>query len=471
MVFGFMAGNKGLRIKKYGFFIIYFVADIIILLGVLVMRASSNPHDIGVIMAADNSPVIWALPSLFIVQHLLVFYGFWSATRNEDKYMLFPKDESGDKTYHYFSPQQLLIFIEISSKSINGKDNDYDRIYVTNEPRPNIFSYSLFGRKTIVLHPTILQVAETQELRAGLVIDLELATRSSIIRIYASQHGKFFFIPFIGPLLYFIREIAIIFFFYDPNKPYGENPLQIVLLLMFLILFFFGLMSLLSKILSAFINTANRNYIIHADLKAAEHVGARAVINYLLKYGHRQEAIEVIIDEIQYLEELEKGKIIESLERNRILKLVQKFPIASIDRDQAMEMAPEIFITEKIDVLERIYHCNFPNREELIQQSVDQLLKERRKFVKEWKEKAKDTSVQIPTSVDLQLNLDECINIETFDLKASLNDEEIEVLIKEINKKPKRKLFVHEPAKTSKFKMYPSTADQIIKVNKIEFRG
>ena len=461
-----------LRLKKYGFFILYFILDIVVLLGVLVMRATANPNEFGIKIADDNSPVIWALPLLFIIQHIIVFWSFYSVSRKEDKYMLFPTDESGDKTYHYFNPQQLLIFLEISSKSISGKDNDYDKIYVTNEPKPNMFSYNIFGRKTIVLHPTILQIAETQELRAGMVIDLELASKSSIIRVYASQHNRFFFIPFVGPMLYFIREIAILIFFnssIDGNK----NPLQAVLLMIFLIFFFFVLMTGISRILQAILNTANRNYIIHADLKAAEQVGARAVINYLLKLGHRQEAIEVIIDEIQYLEELEKGKIIQSLERNRILKLVQKFPIASIDRNLALEMAPEIFITQKIDVLEKIYHCSFNNRGQLIKDSVEQLLKERRAFINEWKEKSKtnDPSLQIPTSVDLQIYLDKCINIESFDIKSTLNDEEITILVEEIKKKPKRNLFVHERAKTSIFGKYPSTADQILAVNKLEFRG
>ena len=466
-----MAGHFFLKIKKYGFFALYFISDLIILFFVLCIRATSDPSKFGIKFLFE--PIVYvALPGLFLVQHLMVFLGFLSVTRKEDKYMLFPSDESGDRTYHYFTPQQLLIFIEISSKSISGKDNDYDKIFVTNEPKPNLFSYSLFGRKTIVLHPTILQVAETQELRAGLVIDLELASKSSIIRVYASQHGKFFFIPFIGPLLYYIREIAILVFFY-PNKEGNTNPIQMVLLMIFFILGFFILMTILSKILSSFINTANRNYVIHADLKAAESVGARAVINYLLKLGHRQEAIEVILDEILYLEELEKGKIIESLERNRILKLVQMFPIASIDRDLALEMAPEIFITQKIDVLQNVYHCDFPNREQLIKNSVDQLLKERRKFINEWKEKYKkhDPNQQIPASVDLQLNLEKSINIETFDLKSTLNDEEIAVLIEEITKKPKRNLFVHEKPKTSVFSQYPSTADQIMAVNKVEFRG
>ncbi len=467
-----MARNFFLKAKMYGFFALYFITDIIILLGVLIMRATSDPAYFGIKIASDNTPVIWALPTLFVIQHLLVFWGFFSVSRKEDKYSLYPKDESGDLTYHYFTPQQLLIFIEISSKNISGKDNDYDKIFVTNEPKPNMFSYSLFGRKTIVLHPTILQVAETQELRAALVIDLELASKSSIIRIYASQHGKFFFIPYIGPLLYFIREIAILIFFYSGNDA-ESNPLRLALLMLFMIVLFFIIMTILGKILSSFINTANRNYIIHANLEAAKLVGARAVINYLLKLGHRQEAIEVILDEIQYLEELEKGKIIESLEKSRILKLVQKFPIASIDRDLALEMAPEIFITQKIDVLENIYHCTFPNKEQLIKDSVDQLLKERRKFINEWKEKydKKQADTQIPSSVDLQINIDKCINIEAFDLKSSLNDEEIAILIQEISKKPKRKLFVHEPAKTSVFNKYPSTADQILAVNKIEFRG
>lgn len=465
-----MASYRFLTFKKYGYFLLYFILDLLVLLFVLLIRATADPHKFGIKFLFE--PIVYvALPGLFIVQHLVVFWFFYSAVHKEDKYMLYPTDESGERSYHYFNPQQLLIFIEIASKSISGKDNDYDKIYVTNEPLPNIFSYNLFGKRTIVLHPTILQVAETQELRAGLVIDLELATKASIIRVYVSQHNKFFFIPFIGPILFYIREIAILIFF-DPNADGNTNPLRTVLLMLFLIFFFFVLMTVISRVLAGLLNSANRNYMIYADLKAAEIVGARAVINYLLKLGHRQEAIEVILDEIQYLEELEKGKIIQSLERSRILKLVQMFPIASIDRNLAIDMAPEIFITQKIDVLERIYHCKFENREKIIANSVEQLLTVRRAFINDWKEKYKnDRTVQIPSSVDLQLMLDKCINIETFDLKSTLNDEEIAVLVEEILKKPRRKLFVHEPAKTSIFEKYPSTADQILAVNKLEFRG
>ena len=135
-----MASNFFLKIKMYGFFFLYFVIDIVVLLGVLVMRATTDPASFGVKIAADNSPVIWALPSLFVVQNLIVFWFFFSVSRKEDKYMLYPNDESGERTYHYFTPQQLLIFIEISSKSISGKDNDYDKIFVTNEPKTNMFS-------------------------------------------------------------------------------------------------------------------------------------------------------------------------------------------------------------------------------------------------------------------------------------------------------------------------------------------
>ena len=467
-----MKGTTLHKIKMHTFFIIYFILDFILLYFLINIRATSVTDEFGIKLAVNDPfvPILW--PLLFFLQHLMVFYGFFSVSRKEEKYLLFPKDESGAQRYHYFTPQQLLIFIEISSKTITGKDNDYSKIYVTKEPKPNMFTYKIFGRKTIVLNPTMLQIAETQELRANLIMDLELANNSSLIRIYASQHSKFFFIPFIGPLLPFIREIAILIFF-DPSKDGNDNPLQKVLLALFLIFGIFITMSIIKKIFSAIINTSNRNLILFANLKAAELVGAIAVINTLLKIGHRQEAIEVILDEMQYLEELERGKLIESLERSKLIKLVQKFPIASIDHDVALKMAPEIFITQKLDVLEKIYNCEFHNKQEIIDNSVKNLLKNRMAFIAEWKSKilSGDNTIQIPNSVDLQLKLERCLKLENFNVRETLSDEEIAILILELMKKPRKHLFVHEPIKTPIWSRTPTISDQIIAVNKVEFRG
>jgi hypothetical protein len=447
---------------------------------ILNIRVSYEQADLGIKLAEEltsfslfgfnvSFELIWV--SIFLLQHIMVFIGFMRVNSKEDKYLLYPKDESEGQTYHYFTPDQLLVFIELTANEITGKEKSYSKIYVTREPKPKMFSYFLWGKRTIVLNPTILQIAETHELRASLAIDMELtkSTPSSLVRIYSSQHSSFFFIPFFGALVPFIREILILF--NDSSKT--DNPLQYLLLFLFLIISLFMIMSFVKKFVSIFIHTANRNLVKQADIETADLVGAKAVINTLLKIGQRTEAIEVILDEMQYLEELERGKLIETLERDKLIKLVQKFPIASIDHDAALKMAPEIFIRQKLDVLENIYHCRFTDKEKIIRESVEKLLKERIEFIKKWKKIVKEGNpdIALPTSVDLQIMLDECLKFDEFDIRKQLKDDEIQILVRKLQEKPKKKLFVHEPATAPLWSSFPSISDRIILVNKIEFRG
>lgn len=475
-----MKNSIGLKIKIYGAFFLYFIFDLIIISVLINLRTSKEEKDFGLKFADELTsfsalgltfPFAFFVLGIFILQHAMVFYGFSRVNAKEDKYLLFPEDQSGDQKYHYFTPDQLLIFIEIISKEVTGKENNYSKIYVSKEPITSMFSYNLFGKRTIVLNPTILQIAQTHELRASLAIDLELtkSSRSSLIRIYSSQHKSFFFIPFYGSLVPFFREILILF-----NDSSGtENPLQFVLLFLFLIITIFLVMIFVRQFMSIFIHTANRNLVKYADQEAAQLVGARAVINTLLKIGQRKEAIEIMLDEMQYLEELERGKLIETLERGNLLKLVQKFPIASIDLDAALKMAPEIFISQKLDALATIYYCTFENREKLLQESVDALLKKRLNFIKTWKKNAKknDPNLIVPTSVDLQIELDNCIKFENIDIQKQLNDTEIQILVDKILEKPRKKLFVHEHVQAPLSHRHPTISDRIISVNQIEFRG
>ncbi|MFV2014832.1 MAG: hypothetical protein ACC656_05360 [Candidatus Heimdallarchaeota archaeon] len=441
---------------------------------------SYDPADLGIKIAEEftsfsalglnfSFEMIWII--FFLLQNVMVFLGFSRVNSKEDKYLLFPEDESGQQKYHYFTPDQLLIFIELTANEITGAEKSYSKIYITREPRPRMFSYFLFGKRTIVLNPTILQIATTQELRASLAIDLELtkSTSSSLVRIYSSQHSNFFFIPFYGAIIPFIREILILF--NDSEKT--SNPLQYLLLFLFLIISLFMIMSFVKKIVAIFINSSNRNLVKLADLEAAELVGAKAVINSLLKIGQRSEAIEIILDEMQYLEELERGKLIETLERGKLIKLVQKFPIASIDHDAALQMAPKIFITQKLEALEKIYHCKFANKEKIINDSVEDLLQKRLAFIKKWKKNVKgdNANITVPTSVDYQIMLDDCIKFDEIDIKKQLKDDEIQILVDKICEKPRKKLFVHEPKNTPIWNTHPTIADRIITVNKLEFRG
>ena len=87
----------------------------------------------------------------------------------------------------------------------------------------------------------------------------------------------------------------------------------------------------------------------------------------------------------------------------------------------------------------------------------------------EWKDKIeKNPQTRPPNSVDLALLLisDKTFQIEDLgiDPEGLINETEIETLIAEITKKPRRSLFVHEPAKTSLWSSEIPIADRIVNI-------
>jgi hypothetical protein len=428
------------------------------LIGILVSLRADRISGIRLVINDPFTLFLW--PGAFILQNLMVFWGFWSLYRKEEHYELYPINQSEQIKYHYFDSQQLLVFINLVTRAVTGKSESYSKIYVTKEPKPNLFSFQILGKRVIILNPTILQIAETQELRASLAIDASITGHSSFIRIYAQQMGKFYFLPFIIPFIPIIRETIIIL-----GEP-REYSLNTLVILLFTVIGLFVVMSSIRWLHTILLKTSNRNLILHADYKAAKLVGARAVINTLLKLGQRQEAIEILLDEVRFLEELERGRIWEgSFEESKLLKLVQRFPISQINRDVALELAPEIFLRERFGTLRSVYLCNIIDEEEIIKEAKKRLKKKRAEFIEEWKNKENDE--QIPESVDLALRLESSIRIEEelgINPESVINETEIEKLVNEILKKPRRPLFVHELAKTTLWSLEPPICDRIINI-------
>lgn len=456
----------GLWTKIYGSFVLYMVIDLF-LVGLLVnVRAS---RETGLFLADRDviaTFVLW--PTVFLLQHIMVFWSFANVYRKEEKYEI-RSEEATQLKYHYFSAQQLLIFLQITSKEVTGYKDAFRKIFVTKEPQPKLSSFQLLGRRVIVLNPTILQIAQTSELRANLAIDFSISGHSSFIRLYAQQNRAFWFLPFLAPFVPLLREIILIFI--TPTE--SRNFLMELLTLFFTLIIVFGLMNALRWVVNLLIKTSNRNMVLMADLKAAEMVGATAVINTLLKLGQRQEAVEVLLDEMRYLEELEQGQVLK-FEEIKLLQLVQNFPIAQIDRDAARQMAPEVFLEERFATLRKIYHCDIKEEEETIEEAADRLRKQRSSFIDEWKQKAQeDEEAHIPKSVELQLRIENCLAIDSLvdDPAGVLTDEEIEIILKEIKENPKQPLFAHEPPKTKLWSLEPTIADRITSVNRLPFRG
>ena len=260
-----------LKFKIYSGFTLFIIIDILLLWFLLNIRAEK---DLIHFAGSDDNYAITLLPFVFLLQNIMVALGFWSVFINEEKYELFPENNSELLKYHYFTSEQLLVFIEMVTRAITDKPESYSKIYVTKEPRPKLFSYQLLGRRVIILNPTILQIAETQELRASLAIDASITGHASFIRIYAQQIRNFYFLPFIIPFVPVIREMVILLV----NPPQDGQVLNILIALLFALLFIFLIMTAIRWLHTLLIKIANRSLILDADIIATGLVGQRAVI-------------------------------------------------------------------------------------------------------------------------------------------------------------------------------------------------
>ncbi|MFW9930309.1 MAG: hypothetical protein ACFFD1_13015, partial [Candidatus Thorarchaeota archaeon] len=197
----------------------------------------------------------------------------------------------------------------------------------------------------------------------------------------------------------------------------------------------------------------NSHYI--ADKDAATLVGINTTINMLVKLGQRSEALDILLEEIKWLEE-KLGRIYQ-FDEEKLKSLLLLFPPDEISEHVARKKAPEIFLKSKFFQLIDNYYVEVPNLDSIIQNASIKLLEDRNMFIEERKVKLSESGKKLP--------VDDTIDWRKFDVDGNLNldEQEIENFVKEL-KSSKKLLFENELAGDAFFKRRPPINMRIIKL-------
>jgi hypothetical protein len=78
------------------------------------------------------------------------------------------------------------------------------------------------------------------------------------------------------------------------------------------------------------------------------------MINSLIRLGQRVEAMSVLIDEIKWLESLNKERS-SAIGVSELTRIMSSYPLDNIDEKNAKRVAPEVFLISKLELLRDTY--------------------------------------------------------------------------------------------------------------------
>ncbi|MFX0181560.1 MAG: M48 family metallopeptidase [Candidatus Hodarchaeota archaeon] len=334
------------------------------------------------------------------------------------------------------------------------------KIFVYRKAVPNAFSldlspFPLFRRPYLVLNTNVLEILSDIEIEA--VIAHELAHVShgdSLVRLVLSIPRLFLNLAYLFIYLQILTGILNAIF--DSLDLASAIERSIFLVLVYLLLVF------ITKITVRFLYSANHQAEYLADYFAAQLVGSDALINSLIHLGQRSETMQVLSREINWLQSLSgEKKASVSFMRN----IYQRFPKTQLDEDIAREIAPKIFLEEKIDQLIANYgiDLDFDMRKKLIAQAVPTLHKRREKYFANLENDDKDFT---PSFLKAKT-----IDWRRFDSDSSqtLEAEEIDRFIATLIAQPDKMVFEHELFQSSEKPDHdhPSFRDRILKIFRV----
>jgi hypothetical protein len=230
----------------------------------------------------------------------------------------------------------------------------------------------------------------------------------------------------------------------------------------FFLLLVYLLVEFITKLTLRFLYSANRRAEFLADYFAAQHTGPDTLINSLVHLGQRSEAMQILSNEIEWLNNLAGEK---KPTANFMRGINQRFPRTQLNEDVAREIAPKIFLEEKLHRLMTAYGLEFDQKytDQLIDQAVPALLKKRADYFDTITED--NQNILTPTVLK-----DKTIDWRVFDSNDSyfLEIEEIKNFIITLLSQPHKMIFEHEILQTpTKDSNHPSFRARILRIFEI----
>ncbi|MHA1166396.1 MAG: M48 family metallopeptidase [Candidatus Hodarchaeales archaeon] len=322
-----------------------------------------------------------------------------------------------------------------------------DKIYISRTPLPNAYTIDtvplpFIRRSYIVVNSNIIDVLSIEEIKAVIAHEIgHISASDSTLKLIFTGAGMYLHLAYLYLYIRIIISAAQAFF---------EN-FEIILALQRLsfLAFTYVFVWIVSNISMFLLYRANRQSELLADIHGAEMVGKETMINMLVKLGQRFSCIDTIYNEVTWLEKLENPEI-EKPDRKFLLSIINKFPAKELDERKAMEMAPELYIRNKLANFEKYYNFKIEaDVEESIKRAAKELFEKRMTFL----EKVEERKVVDWRDSDINRNF-------------NLEKEEIDHFVKELKDNPERFLFETEILKDKKnvFMNHPNFRERILNI-------
>ncbi|MHA2073253.1 MAG: M48 family metalloprotease [Candidatus Hodarchaeales archaeon] len=345
--------------------------------------------------------------------------------------------------------------IELVTRVAKRANIKANKIFIYRKAVPNAFSLDLIPvpflrRPYIVLNTNVLEILDDNEIEAVIAHEFaHIKNGDSLVRLVLSIPRLFLNLVYLFIYLQIITGFLNAIF---DTLDLGAAVERAI---------FFGLayllVSILTRITVRFLYSANRQAEYLGDHFAANLIGSNTLINSLIHLGQRSEAMQILSQEIKWLQSLSGEKKPSS---SFIRGVYQRFPKTQLNEDIAREVAPKLFLEEKFYELMSFYDVELDQdlQNQLIDGAVPILLEKRKKFFALLEDEDQEYKPSILK--------EKTIDWRRFDIDASrfLEPPEIEMFITSLITQPDKMVFEHELFTIDKDRDHPGFRARILNI-------
>lgn len=359
--------------KKWISLGIFLVVDVLqVLFVTLIDLDPARPSIVGLDFSRTNPLVSVSLFLTIAFLQVVMIYGVaLTMVRRDDMIEIYPEYHRADDWDSNYSREQLVEWTQSAAEECEA---GVDKIFLMKSPLPNAFTFGLPFIGTIVaLHSNLLDLLAPDEVRAIITHEVaHIRHRDSIVQIILRMPSVFVDTIY---LYIYLRLILGIMDALLVSFDFIVVGIRIAVLLGFFLIS--RVMMLVSRL---FVKKAARYAEMMADHYSAEALGTESTINALLLLGQRVEALAAFVEEMKWLHSLESDNV-RGISGVELKRLVDEFPVNTINEGEARLLAPEIYLRLKLERLRQIYALRVDDESirEMVRCAAEDLIEKRKR--------------------------------------------------------------------------------------------
>ena len=332
--------------EKWISLITFLVIDFLQIFLISIIALDETQPQIVSFNLSQNNPFISV--ALFfgisLAQLFLVYYVTFNMLRSPEMEKLYPDYQEGTAWQCNYSRDEIVGW---TNQLADQNNVTLDSIYLMRSPLPNAFTFSLpFLGSVVVLHSNLLDFLDVDEVKSVITHELgHIKNKDSLVSIFLRLPS--FFVDMIYLYVY-VR------LFLGAATSLVTGDFSSAFLRALILIGFFGLSRIMVLVSRIFLQKAGRNAELLSDIFAAQTTDPVIMINALIRLGQRVEAMSVLIDEIRWLESLNKERRTQ-ISTPELTRLMSSYPLDNIDENNAKKVAPELYLISKLKQLRDVY--------------------------------------------------------------------------------------------------------------------